>query len=117
MDTYDLFPDTLPPNYADDDEARQMIWAAIKRWFGTLCYAHSEATHAEILDSLGWQGMRDAVADSSLLIHDSVTDFDTFADGVRQQARRARAAGLVVPDGKPRPRATCGTGGLFGEGL
>lgn len=117
MNDHDLFPDTLPPTYADDDEARAMAWALLCDWFGALSYAHNESTHSEILDSLTWPGMPAFVVEASLHLQDEAIDFDEFAAGVRHQARLARRAGLVVPDGKPRKRgraSAASTGDLFG---
>lgn len=113
----DLFPDTLPPTYCDVDEARALAWDMLNDWFGALSYSHNESTHQEILDSLSWPGMPDFVQEASLHTQDWRVNFDEFAAGVRHQARLARRAGRVVPDGKPRVlRAPGGaTGDLFGE--
>lgn len=115
----DFFPELIPSTYADADEARALAWGMVRRWFGALSYSHSEATHAEILASLDWPGIRDFVQDAALAEVDARIDFDDFAGGVRHQARRARREGLVVAAGKPRPRggAADATGDLFsGDG-
>lgn len=113
----DLFPETLHhETRLDDDEAREMALGLITDWFGTLSYAHSRATHDEIIESLGWPGMRDFVTAAGLAIDGRVVDFDEFAAGVRRQARLAERAGLVVQDGKPRKRRAerASVGDLFG---
>lgn len=116
MGTLDLFPETLPTAYRDDDEARAMAWGLVIDWFGALSYQHNESTHQEILDSLSWPGMQEFVAEASLHIQDWRIDFDEFADGVRAQAQRAEREGLVVEDGKPRKKAAATSGdNLFGE--
>ncbi|MCL5059466.1 MAG: hypothetical protein M1449_02430 [Candidatus Thermoplasmatota archaeon] len=104
MTASDLFPELLPAAYEDDDEARALAWGLVCGWFGTLSYRHSESAHCEILDSLESPAMAEFVADASLHLQDARIDFDMFAAGIRHQARRARAAGLVLPDGKPRQR-------------
>lgn len=111
----DLFPETLP-DLSDADAARELALAIVRSWFGTLNYAHNESTHREILDSLVWPGMREFVEDAGIAIDGRRVDFYEFAAGVRAQARRARAAGLVVPDKRPRQRrAAVGVGAdLFG---
>lgn len=98
----DLFPELLPA--PDGHEAIALAWGLVCDWFGTLSYRHSESIHREILDSLDEFGMRDFVKDAALFVHGQAFNFNVFADGIRQQARQARAAGLVVPDGKPRVR-------------
>lgn len=112
----DLFGELLPDNYADDDEARALAFGLVQEWYGTLRYSHSEEAHAEILESLDWPGMRDFVTDALLHQQYARIDFDSFAAGVRAIARRAKAAGLVVENGKPRKRRQPGdaTGDLFG---
>lgn len=120
MSTLDLFPDTLPPacrDVEDVEEARAMAWGLISDWFGALSYQHNESTHKEILDSLNWPGMPGFVAEASLHVQDQPIDFGTFGDGVRAHARAARAAGLVVPDGKPRKRKKAASGGVSGGDL
>lgn len=113
----DLFPETLPPAaYRDEDEGRALAWGLISDWFGTLSYQHNESTHEAILDSLELPKIEDVVRDASLHLQDETIDFDEFAAGVRAAAARARRAGLVVPDGKPRQRSgvVAATGDLFG---
>lgn len=113
----DFFPELLPATYMSEDEARALAWGLVKDWFGTLSYCHNELAHQAVLDSLDMAGMDDFVRDASLHIQDEPIDFDEFAAGIRYQARKAREAGLVVPDGKPRKRARAGdaTGDLFGD--
>lgn len=118
MGAPDLFPETLPPVCRDAEESRALAWGLVQDWFGTLSYKHNESTHQEILDSLQWPGMPELVAEASLHIQDWRIDFDEFADGVRGQAQRAEREGLVVEDGKPRPRArkkASSGSDLFGE--
>lgn len=102
----DLFPEltTTAEDYSDDDRAA-FACGLLADWFGTLSYKHSESAHAEILASLDWPCMAAFVSAASWHLQDNVIDFDKFAAGIRHQARMARARGLVVPDGKPRPRA------------
>lgn len=113
---YDFFPGLLPAGYTDD-EARALAWGLVSDWFGTLNFAHSEATHAEILDSLCWPGMLGFVRDASLHFQDQPLDFGFFAAGVRYQARVAKRSGLVVATGKVRLRGRPGdaSGDLFGD--
>lgn len=120
MSALDLFPETLTHAYADDDEARALAWGLISDWFGVLSYKHNESTHSAVLDSLILPKMVAVVMDASLHVQDEPIDFHEFAAGVRRQAQAARAAGLVVEDGKPRarPRArkkAASGGDLFGE--
>lgn len=110
----DLFPETIPPSYTNEEEARALMWGLISDWFGTLSYQHNESTHAAILDSLILPGMAEVVMDASLHVQDEPINFHEFAAGVRRQAQAARAAGLVVPDGKPRRKRAQTTGDLFG---
>lgn len=112
----DLFGELLPADYSDD-EARALAWGLVQDWFGTLGYSHSEATHAEILDSLNRHGMPGFVSDASLHLQDQPIDYGFFAAGVRHQARLAWRSGLVVPTGKQRKRSRAGdaTGDLFGD--
>lgn len=115
----DLFPETISATYSNEDEARAMVAGIVSDWFGTLSYQHNESTHSEILESLAWPGMPAFVAEASFHFQDEQLDFDDFAARVRHQARRAREAGLVVEDGKPKPRgagAEVGAGDLFEEG-
>lgn len=114
MSARDLFPELLPANYADADDARALAWGMVSDWFGTLSYAHSVETHSEILDSLAWAGMPKFVRDASLHTQDEPIDYDDFVDGIRHQAMLARRAGLVVAAGKPRPRG--GGGAAVGAG-
>lgn len=113
----DFFTELLPATYSDDDEARALALGMVSEWFRVLNYPHNEATHTEILDSLNWPGMRDFVRDGSLHFQDNPIDFDSFAAGVRTIARRAKAAGLVVENGRARKRSRSGdaTGDLFAE--
>lgn len=113
---HDFFPELLPAAYSDD-EARALACGMVSDWFGTLRSAHSDKTHALILESLDWPEMPAFVRDASLHIQASPIDFDSFADGVRTIARRAKAAGLVVENGKTRKRSRPGdaTGDLFGD--
>lgn len=104
MSAADLFPETLPVSYRDVDEARALAWGLLSDWFGTLSYIHNESTHTAILESLDARGMADLVRDASLHIQDQQIDYHDFAAGVHIHARAARAAGLVVPDGKRRQR-------------
>ena len=111
---HDFFPELLPAAYSDD-EARKCAWGQVLDWFGALNYPHNEATHSEILDSLNWPGMQDFVREASLHFQDNPIDFDSFAAGVRTIARRAKAAGLVLKNGRARKRSRSGdaTGDLF----
>lgn len=113
----DFFPELIPATYADNDDARALALGMIRDWFGALSYAHNESTHAEILDSLDWQGMPSFVSEAFFCVGEGQIDFDVFADGVRHEARLARRAGLVVPDGKPRARMrpADATGRLFAD--
>lgn len=104
MNAPDLFFELLPANFDTDEEARALAWGMLCDKLSTLCYTHSESEHAEILAMLAAPKMPDFVADASLYLQDAPIDFDEFAAGVRYQARKAREAGLVVPDGKPRLR-------------
>lgn len=112
----DLFPELLPANYDSIEEARELALCFVQHWFGTLSYRHSQETHDLILESLEWDGIEDFVRDASLHYQDAPIDFQSFAAGIRYQARKAQEAGLVVPDGKWRKRARAGdaTGDLFG---
>lgn len=71
-------------------------WAEIslQHWFMQLRFKHSESTHSLILESLSWQEIELMVQTAA----DGEPDFEAFSGGVRQAARRARAAGLVLPD-------------------
>lgn len=111
----DLFGE-LPAAYTDD-ETRAFAWGLINDWFGALNYAHNEAAHSEILDSLGWPGMPEFVCDASLHSQDQPIDYGFFAAGVRHQARLTKRSGLVVPTGKQRKRWRAGdaSGDLFGD--
>lgn len=114
----DLFGELLPAIYNDDDEARALAFGLVQEWYGTLRYSHSEEAHAEILESLDWPGMRDFVTEASLhLQYNPTFDFDSFAAGVRTIARRAKATGLVVENGRARKRSRSGdaTCNLFGD--
>lgn len=115
MTAPDLFPDTLPKTYTDDAEARALAWGIVCDWFGVLRYQHSERAHAEIMESIGWPGLRHFVQDASLHVQDERVDFDAFVARVRALADRARREGLVVADGKPRKRGLgADAGDLFG---
>lgn len=104
MSACDLFRHTHPNNYRDDDESRALAWVLVRDWFLTLAYRHSERVHQEILESLSWSGMCHFVQDASLHVQDEPLNFEDFAAGIRHQAHLARAAGRVLPDGKPRKR-------------
>lgn len=101
----DLFPELVSAEEYSDDDRAAFACGLLADWFGTLSYRHSESTHAEILASLHWPCMPEFVRAGSWHLQDAAPDFDEFAAGVRHQARMARTSGLVVPDGKPRPRA------------
>lgn len=120
MSTLDLFPDLLllaAGGEMNDEQTAAFAAGLVQDWFGTLSYTHNESTHNEILESLNWPGMPAFVRAASAHMQDEQIDFDDFAAGVRWQARRAKAAGLVVKDGKLRvlKTAASATGDLFSD--
>lgn len=116
---HDLFPHLLPSPL--DDDGMALVAAGILRdWFRALCYKHTEAAHVEILDSLHWQSTRVLFQYISISSTGRRGDFSCFANGIKQQARRARVKGLVMPcRRRGRVRVTrCGrTAELTGVGV
>lgn len=91
----DLFSHLLP-RVLDDDELARVAEGILRDWFRALCYAHTEAVHQEIIESLHWQSTRALFQYINISATGRRGDFSSFSAGVVQQARRAREAGLVV---------------------
>lgn len=88
----------------DDAGSAELLLALIAEAYKTLLYVHSESTHRNLLLALDSEHMRRRITLAGLAFGAQGADPDIVINGIKHQARKAREAGLVKPDGCPRKR-------------